>query len=54
MGHEMHTRNEAESGDDQVTNTNMEESLEGSTSLSVKADLLQDNVLVQVNTVETR
>ena len=50
----MHTRNEAEGGDDQVTNTNMEESLEGSTSLSVKANLLKNNVLVQVDTVESK
>ena len=48
MGHGMHTRNEAEGGDDQVTNTNMEESLEGSTSLSVKADLLKNNVLIKL------
>ena len=43
---------EAERGDDEVAGRDLEEARPGVAALAVEADLLEDDVLVQVDTVE--
>ena len=44
--------NETEGSDDQVTSSNLEELLPRRAVRTVKANLLKDNILVEVNSVE--
>ena len=44
---------EAERGDDEVADADLEEALPGGAAAPVEADLLQDDVLVEVDAVET-
>ena len=48
----MHTRNEAEGGDDQVTNTDFKEPVPRSSGFPIKTYLLKYNILVQIDAVE--
>ena len=45
-------RDEAKCGDDDVASADLDEALVGRAVLAIEADLLQDNVLVEVDTVE--
>ena len=45
-------RDEAERGDDDVAGADLDEALVGRAVLAIEADLLQDDVLVEVDTVE--
>ena len=46
------SRNESEGGDDQVASSDLEKLLPRCAVRTVKANLLKDNILVEVNSVE--
>jgi hypothetical protein len=48
-----HTWNEAEGGDDHISGRDLEETLPGCALLAVISNLLQDDVLVEVDAVES-
>lgn len=48
-----HTRNESQSRDDQVTNTDFEQPVPCGTVLTIEANLLEHDILVEIDTVET-